>query len=456
MKEQRNPGWSSLKRAWGQAQHATTQKLNLYSPHQGQSQIHQSKKRFNIICFGRQSGKTTYGLNKILDRAWVGRDNSVYWYVLQTYSAAKVAFNRIRDTYRQSPGAFLRRPNESGLTVYFNRGQQISFKSGKNFQDLRAETLDGVVIDEYRQQSPELWPMIIRPMLSRHQGWSDILSTPNGFEHFYDLFEAAEKDPEWSTFQAPSTVAPWWRPEEIESARKAMSEAEFAQEILAEFRDLTSGKAYLTNGTHNHRTDSPFTRDGSLVSPHLPIVVGMDFNVTPISWVLGQTNGERFYWFDEIYLENSHTQEASIELIEKVRNHKAGVTICGDASGNAMKTSAVGRSDYAIIEQMLTEAGISWTNITPASNPSVKDRVNSVNMRLKNAQGETTMWYHPEHCRHLKRDLERVVWKAGASAILDQHKDPSLTHMSDAMGYPVAELTKVWEPSPGVLRIIRR
>lgn len=452
---EKKPTWSSLKRAWGRAQHAKVQRLNLYSPHQGQAQIHKSPTRFNIVCFGRQSGKTTYGLNKILDRAWVGPDNSVYWYVLQTYDAARIAFSRVKQTYSMSPPAFARKPNESLLTVTLNRGQTIFFKSGKNFEDLRAETLDGAVIDEYRQQHKDLWPLVIRPMLGRKKGWADILSTPNGFDHFYDLFEAARIDREWTGFQAPSTVAPWWTPEEIESARRSMTEAQFAQEILAEFRDLTSGKAYLSHGQHNIRETSPFTRDGSLVSPHLPIVVGMDFNVTPIAWVLGQTNGERFYWFNEIHLENSHTQEASLELIERVKDHKAGVVICGDASGNAMKTSAAGKSDYSIIEQMLTEANIKWENITPKANPHVKDRVNTVNMKLKSASGDTLMWYHPQ-CKHLRKDLERVVWKQGANAILDQKKDPTLTHMSDAMGYPVAEMSKLWEPSPGKLSVIRR
>lgn len=352
----------------------------------------------------------------------------------------------------------LHKKNQTELRVKLENQSEIVFKSGEVRENLRGETLHGAILDEMRDQHADLWPMVIRPMLTTTKGWAAFVSTPNGFDAFHAMYEQAISDTsgKWEMFQAPSTCNPGFSIEEFNEAKNSMSEPIFAQEILAEFRDLTSGKAYLAHGPHNHRRESPFTRDGSLISPHLPIIVGMDFNVTPIAWVLGQTNNVNFYWFDEIHLENSHTQEAALELIEKVKDHKAGVVVCGDASGNAMKTSAVGRSDYAIIEQLLTEANIKWTNITPASNPAVKDRVNTVNMRLKNAQGETTMWYHPEKCPHLKRDLERVTWKVGASATLDQHKDPTLTHMTDAMGYPVAELTKMWEPSPGVLRIIRR
>jgi len=31
-------------------------------------------------------------------------------------------------------------------------------------------------------------------MLARTKGWCDFLSTPNGFEHFYDIHEAARLD----------------------------------------------------------------------------------------------------------------------------------------------------------------------------------------------------------------------------------------------------------------------
>jgi len=428
--------------------------LVLYAPHEVQLRFHNSKARYKVAATGRQFGKSTMANNELISKAWTSPGTQ--------YAFVSPIFSQSREQYRRAikglPKEVLARKSDTELRLDFINGSSIEYLSGDNPDSLRGKTLHGVVVDEVRDQSQDLWGMILRPMLATTNGFAIFVSTPAGFDSFYDLFETATNDStgSWEAFSGPSTCNPFFSQAEFEAARSEMTEAVFAQEILAEFRDLTSGKAYLTNGAHNHRTTSPFTRDGSLISPHLPIVVGMDFNVTPISWVLGQTNGLNFYWFDEIYLENSHTQEASIELIEKVKDHKAGVTICGDASGNAMKTSAVGRSDYAIIEQMLTDAGIRWENITPASNPSVKDRVNTVNMRLKNAQGETSMWYHPEKCKHLKRDLERVVWKVGASAILDQHKDPSLTHMSDAMGYPVAELTKVWEPSPGVLRIIRR
>lgn len=415
-------------------------RLKLYRPHPGQLQIHNSPSRFNIVCFGRQSGKTTYGLNKIAQRAWKGPRDGIYWYVLQTYDAARVAFNRMMRMYIKCPSAFAKKPNETELKVQFHHGPVIYFKSGNNFEDLRIETLNGVVVDEYRQQDKTLWPLVIRSMLAKKKGWADILSTPNGFEHFYDLFEQAKEDPEWSHFHAPSTVAYWWTPEEIESAKRTMSQAEFDQEILAQFRDLTKGKAYGCYGVWNERTTSPFC-DG-LLHAHLPVYVALDFNVAPMAWTLVQGRVNQFYAFDMVYIPRTEqgTFEAANVLAEKLTAYKIKkVILIGDATGKANKSSASGNTDYAIICGVLDRYNIEWENRTPDSNPHVKDRVNCHNAHLKNAAGETSFWLHPVNCAPLRRDYQRVVWKEG-TGILEQGKDKTLTHSSDGVGYLLHEI----------------
>lgn len=386
--------------------------------------------------------------------AWRGPSDGVYWYGLQTYGAADAAFRRVYNFYLKSPGAFRKKPNLSDLSYQLRHGPFVQFISGGVFENLRIETLNGGVIDEFRQQNPALLTRVIYPMIVKKRGWLDVLSTPNGFEHFYDLFEKAKLDPEWGTFQSPSTIAPWWNQEEIDRAKRNMSEPEFAQEIMAEFRDLSAGKAYLNHGEWNWRESSPFTHDGSLVSPHLPLLIGLDFNVNPMCWSIGQHLNGSFYWFDRIFVRNTNTQECAVELINRVINHKAGVILCGDSTGSARRTSA-SASDYAIIQGMLTTAKIRWQNVTPESNPTQKDRINSMNTALKAADGSVTFFYSPTRYPELKNDMQRVTWKPGAQFLLDK-THPDLTHSSDSVGYPVVTLKGNWESKPGLMRTIIR
>jgi len=374
----------------------------------------------------------------------------IYWYVLQTYGAAEVAFRRYLDFYLQCRDLFEDRPHFSDLRFRLkNSDRYIFFKSGQNYQDLRIETLNGCIIDEYRQQHPILWPQIIRPMLGRTKGWADILTTPNGYDHSYDLWQSVENDPEWTRVQAPSTEAWWWTPEEIASAKRSMTEAEFAQEIEAEFRDLTKGKVYVCHSKKNQLDYTPFiTSDPErLVSDKYPIYLGLDFNLSPMSWHLGQCDREKWYWFDEIHLERSHTQEATRVLIDRLNairdrglmKWEPNLVICGDATGSAGQRAAAAQSDYDILLAGLRQAGFTYDNRTPAANPPVKDRVQTMNARLKSASGDITFFYNPVTCPALKKDFDRVVWKA--EGVLDDGVMKDLTHASDSVGYPVTRIT---------------
>ncbi len=420
-------------------------------PTRPQQKLTASTKRFNYGVWGRQSGKTTWGIEKMLWKPQQGPKQAIYWYVLQTWPAAEVAFRRYMDFYRQAPGLFEERPNQSDLRFRLRGSDRyVFFKSGENYQDMRIETLDGAIVDEYRQQHPTIWSEIIRPMLAKKKGWGDVLTTPNGFDHSYDLYEEALGNPEeWGVVHAPSTEAWWWTPAEILSAKRAMSEALFAQEILAEFRDMMKGKAYLSHGQHNQLLQTPFmTSDPELlVSDKYPIVLGCDFNLNPMSWHLGQTDKLKWYWFDEIHLQNSHTPEAAKELIERLHliqvrglmRSQPQLVICGDATGAAGQRAAAAQSDYDVLLRALKKANFSYRNETPAANPRIKDRIQTMNSHLRSADGFTTFYYHPIKCPKLKRDFDRVTWKG--EGILDEGTDKQLTHSSDSVGYPVTKMT---------------
>lgn len=422
-----------------------TKRLRLYEPHEAQLNVHKSDARYRVVAFGRQAGKSTFGLNEIARHAWA-KPNTTYWFISPTFPQA-------RKMYRKFVGMLspcweiLAKKNQTELRIKLINGSVIEFKSGLVLHDLRGDTLDGCVIDEVREQPHELWSQVINPMLRTTGGWCVFISTPNGFDIFHDLIEKAKKDTrgKWAFFEAPSTANPLFTAEEAEEAKHEMSLEEYEQEILAKVRNIFAGRAYSSEGSWNRRLFSPFCGEReAIVSSWLPVTVALDFNVNPMSWHLGQFRGPISYWFDEIHIEDTNTEECATELVARlVKLRDAGllkanpqVQLVGDATGNSRNTKAT-KSDYDLIKLALDNAGITWTDGTPDSNPAVKTRVNSVNTRLKNAAGETTLFYHPGNCPKLARDFERVAWKPGAESILDQHRDKTLTHASDGIGYAI-------------------
>jgi hypothetical protein len=422
-----------------------TESLKLYSPHESQLDVHQCIARFRVVAFGRQSGKSTCGLNEILRHAWL-KPGTTYWFVSPTFDQAKKQYRRLVGMLSPCWEVLLKK-NQTELRVKLINQSVIEFKSGEVFDNLRGETLNGCVIDEYRDQPRGLWSRVIRPMLTTTKGWCLFVSTPNGFDAFYDLAMRAQqnKTGDWAFFEAPSTANPLFTQEEYESSKHEMSEAEFDQEINAKFRNIFSGRAYSSHGEWNKKLFSPFCGGNEEVcSKWLPVVIALDFNVNPMSWHLGQFRNEMSYWFDEIHIKDTNTEECAKELVAKLKELKARgvlnaspmVRICGDSTGNSRNTKAT-RSDYDLICMALDAAEITWEDGTPDSNPPVKQRVNTMNTRLRNAAGSTTLFYHPGMCPMLDRDFERVAWKEGAESILDQQKDKTLTHASDGVGYAV-------------------
>ena len=63
----------------------------------------------------------------------------------------------------------------------------------------------------------------------------------------------------------------------------------------------------------------------------------------------------------------------------------------------------------------------------------MRDRINVVNGRLCNAQGERWLIVNTK-CKELMKDFEQVCYKSGTSQI-DKEKDSKRSHLSDALGY---------------------
>ena len=420
--------------------------LQLYSPTKAQYKVHTSPFQFNTICFGRQSGKSTYGNNKLLDRAFT-KANGVYWFVGPTYRLAEQMHDRAKFALHNN-GAIKDKSDSDFMIQLKYSESRIFYKSGDRPESLLGETLDGAVIDEAADQDETIWSRYIMPMLGTTNGWADIMSTPDGFNWFYDMFQKAKTNARWGSFHAPSTECPFWSKEMLDEAKASMSEDLYAQEILAEFRDIGSGTCYSTFGQHNILDRNPFASDNLPYSPHLPILVGMDFNLSPMSWILGQARGRDIYWQEEISQTRpdsglSPTQSAAEELIRRVGPHPGGIIIIGDASGKAGQRSAPGgQSDYDTIKAALKKANIKYQDRTPDANPPIKDRVNTVNAALMAADGTVHMWFN-SRCKVAIKDMQRRAWKLGSATLSFDNSNSDVGHMSDAIGYPTCILAPI-------------
>jgi len=152
-------------------------------------------------------------------------------------------------------------------------------------------------------------------------------------------------------------------------------------------------------------------------------MIGMDFNVSPMTAVVAQRAGDQCQIIHEIVLMNSNTQEIMDEINRKYEGRQGAVH--PDPSGVARKTSApVGETDFTLIEQ----AG--WP-VYRATTYLLVDRINSVNAMLCNAQGQRRLLISPS-CTHLIKALDGLTYKQDTKL---PDKSSGLQHITDALGY---------------------
>jgi hypothetical protein len=178
-----------------------------------------------------------------------------------------------------------------------------------------------------------------------------------------------------------------------------------------------------------------------VLMPNAPVLIGMDFNVNPMTAVLAQRAADQCQVFDEIVLPNSNTQEMMEEINRRYRGRKG--VVHPDPSGSARKTSApVGQTDFVPIER----AG--WRvheNYVPYR---VVDRITTVNTMLCNANHQRRLLISPK-CHHLIAALEQLTYKQGTKL---PDKSKGFDHITDALGYLIMAAFPIVPPGPTIQR----
>lgn len=201
--------------------------------HPGQIIVRNSPARFKVVNCGRRWGKSRMASGLATECAALG--GSV-WIIGPSYSTGKPLFDDVRRLAVQIPGAKI---NRSERRIDYPSGGSVVVKSGDDPSLLRGVALDLVVFDEaaFQPKLEELWLEVIRPALADRRGKALFLSTPNGKNYFWRLWQLGqdEQENDWQSWQMPTSSNPYIDAGEIEAARRTLTERAFSQEFLAEF-----------------------------------------------------------------------------------------------------------------------------------------------------------------------------------------------------------------------------
>ena len=380
-----------------------------------QQQVTQSKKRFRVLVAGRRLGKTHLAIRELCKFAAV--PNQLVWYVAPTHSMAKqIVWDKLKQKLLAQ--RWVEKINETDLSIRLVNGSIIALRSADRPDRLRGLGLDFLCIDECADIDKTAWTEVLRPTLSDTGGSALFTGTPKGLGNWlHDIYVNEKVDPDnWQSFQYTTLQGGQVPATEIEQARKDLDDRTFRQEYMASF-ETYSGQVYYNFGTHNMITEQ--------IDQPKHILLGLDFNIDPMSCCVSFLHNDQLIIFDEISIYGSNTDELCREIHSRYPGHR--ITVYPDPSCRQRKTSAGGRTDLSILQN----AG--FTVKARTSHTPVRDRVNAVNSALRSADGTVRVRVAPG-CKNVLKSLQKQIYKPGTS-IPDNNEN--LSHMSDAVGYLV-------------------
>lgn len=273
-----------------------------------QNSIAENKHRFRVINCGRRFGKTTLAIEEIKGFA-LSREARICYIAPTIQQARDIAFSAMQKELKpiivkavSSPSIDIVVKNLVGSTSL------IQLRGWEAIETLRGQYFDFLVIDEVASMRNFWlnWQEVIRPTLTDRKGQVMFISTPKGFNHFFDLFNLENKDKDYKSFKFTSYDNPFIPKEELDKAREELTEDRFAQEYMADFRK-TQGLVYKEFNREHHVT-STFPEEFT------ETVLGIDFGYTnPASIVPIRLDKDNHYWIREEWYRTGKTTEEIAE-----------------------------------------------------------------------------------------------------------------------------------------------
>jgi hypothetical protein len=418
-----------------------TERWTQLDEHAEQLALINSRARFRVVAAGRRSGKTER-LKRELVRCGLagltGVPNPTFVAAAPTRDQAKRIF--WQDLKALSPREWVASVSESELTIRYRSGAQLMVVGLDRPQRIEGVPLDGIGVDEIAEVKRESWEQSIRPALStrgRPPGWAWFTGRPKGRGLFYELYSRAGTREGWESFTWTSATVV--DPAEIEQARQDLDPLTFAQEYEAQWVSF-DGLAYYQWSPKDHLRTLAY-------DPNRPLIIALDFNVDPGTAVIAQEqllDGEtRTAIVGEVHIpKNSNTPAVCRRLVADWGKHQGDVLLYGDPAGGARHTSQTEGTDWDLARAVLRPAfGGRLKERVAKKAPYVRDRLNAVNSRLKSTAGIVRLVVDPAKAPNVVKDFEGVTLLAGGSGEIDKKGSEAkgLTHLTDAIGYYVAE-----------------
>jgi phage terminase large subunit len=395
--------------------------------------FHKRDQRWAVLVCHRRAGKTVATICDTIRRAVTeNKPDARYAYIAPYYAQAK---NIAWDYLLKFAAPAIVKANQSELWVELVNGAKIRLFGADNPDALRGLYLDGVVLDEYADMKPRLWGEIVRPLLTDRQGWATFIGTPKGHNAFYEIYNEAQKNPNWYVKTLRADQSGLLPDAELIDAQQSMSENQYEQEFLCSFEAAIIGAYYGQEMRRITDLERITTVDYDPMFPCHTV------------WDLGYNDSTAIIWFQTVYgeirvLDHHMSNGQAIPFYTMLLDQKAdefGYKYGTHWLPHDARAKTLASGGKSIIEQISAKIDIKHLKIVP--NLSIQDGIQASRLAL------TRTWFD-NRCEELIECLRQYQreWDDDKKVFRDRPKHDWTSHSADAFRY----LSIVWkdEDSP--------
>src|SRR3990167_4952085 len=281
-----------------------------------QSQIISDTHRFRTLVCGRKFGKTTTASEEISACAFSEKGKRVIYIAPTLDDARRLMWDRLKGKFKDC----VEKTNDTRLELIVptqdGGTSTIFLGSWEKVDNYRGDEFDLEVYDEVQDYKNFWmgWHESMRPTLTPRKGSALFMGTPKGFNHLYDLFNFEAKDQDYKSFHFTTYDNEHIPVEEIEKAKKELTEDRFAQEYLAEFRK-TEGLVYKEFNRFRHVFKNDL-REGTVVK----IFGGVDFGYTnPCGVITIKKDKWAVYWVTDEWYKTGQTDAQIADYVQALK-----------------------------------------------------------------------------------------------------------------------------------------
>ncbi len=372
--------------------------------------INNPKYRFICAAISRRQGKTY--ISNIIGQLICLVPNSHVLLMSPNYSLSQISFDLQRNLIKHFDLEVIR-DNAKDKVIELSNNSTIRMGSINQVDSVVGRSYDLIIFDEAALvDGRDAFNVALRPTLDKDNSKAIFISTPRGRNNYFAEFYYrgfTDEFPEWASIKATWHENPRVSEDDIKEARKTMSEAEFAQEYMADF-NVYEGQIW----SFKHETQ--IAELDKFDTSKMDVFAGLDVGYkdpTAFCVIAYDWDEKKYYVLDE-YLDSERTTEQHAVQIRKMIEKYNIDWIYIDSA--AQQT----RFDFAQ----------NYDITTVNAKKSVLDGIGHVAGIVDNDD-----LFVNQSCREVLMCLDQYQWDPNPNLMKERPKHDGASHMADALRY---------------------